>query len=147
MRVFNLTDVKTAALEQRSLVDQHIAVAGRMVAPGEYVDVEASDRVKFDLEYLLTVGAVSIDGLPPPYTLARQQREASTGRLAAHIGQRVDVKETKIAGEGVPSALADGATVVLEKSDPTAEPGDESPPPPPETAPPKQDSKKKSGNR
>ncbi len=152
MRVFNLTDLPTETLTNRGLLLQHIAVAGRMVAPGEYVDVESSAKVTSDLEFLVTVGAVAIDTLPPPYVMARQQAEARSGNLAAHIGQRVSLKETKVAGEAVPTAPAEGTTVTAEKHDPTTEASDEPPAPEPVPAPapapaPKHESKKKHGNR
>jgi hypothetical protein len=122
MRVYNLTDVSTPVLEQRGLLDQHVAVAGRMVAPGEYVDVEDTPTARANIALLLQLGAMAIDKLPPPYVLARQQAAASSGKLAAHIGQRVELNETKVAGETPPAPPAEGATVVAEKHDPSSAP-------------------------
>lgn len=130
MRVFNLTDVSTPVLEQRGLLAQGIATSGRIVNPGEYVDVEDTPKSRSDLAYLLQVGAVSIDMLPPPYVVARQQAQASAGRLAARVGQHVNVEETKLAGEPLPGPGAEGATVELERDDPTRQESDPLPPPP-----------------
>lgn len=147
MRVYNLTDVSTPVLEQRGLVGQHIAALGRLVNPGEFIDIEDSPRSRADLQYLLQVGAVSIDALPPPYVMARQQAAASAGKLAANIGQRVELKETKTAGEPPPGPPAEGATALLERDDPTTHESDPppEPPAPPPAPPPANAPKKKSG--
>ncbi len=112
MKVYNLTDVHTEVLVQRNLVDQHIAVHTRMVAPGEYADVEETGAIKAGLEYLLQVGAVSIDSLPPPYVEARKLRDASKGhaRLA-----HVTIPETRVAHDPPVRAqpAVEGATQVL----------------------------------
>lgn len=138
MKVYNLTDISTPVLEQRGLLNQHIAVAGRMVNPGEYVDVEDTPTARANLTILLQFGAVAIDKLPPPYTLARQQEAASSGRLAAHIGQRVELNETKVAGETPPSPPVEGTTVTLTKADPAASADPPPPPSQPEDPPPNQ---------
>lgn len=143
MRVFNLTDVGTTVLEARGLVSQHIAVAGRMINPGEYADVEDTAMVRAAIAELLQVGALSIDQPPPPYVVGRQQREASAGKLAA----RVDLKETAVAGEPPPGPPAEGTTAVLAPNDPTAGGDELSAPPTPEDPPPLQPppAKKKTG--
>lgn len=138
MKVYNLTDVSTPVLEQRGLMNQHIAVAGRMAAPGEYVEVEDTPHARANVELLLQLGAVALDKLPPPYVLARQQAAASSGKLAAHIGQRVEINETKVAGEGPPAPPAEGETVTAAKYDPSSAPDELPPPPQPEDPPPNQ---------
>ena len=119
MKVFNLTDVETPVLLQRGLVDQGIGISRRMVAPGEYVEVEDTAETRAKLEYLLTVGAVSIDQMPPSYALARNAKQSTasnTGHLAAITTKHVAVNETKVAGEPAPSpAVPAGDTVALER--------------------------------
>ncbi len=125
MKVFNLTDVETEVLKSRSLMNQHIAVAGRMIVPGEYVEVEDTPIVRSNILHLVQVGALSIDSLPPPYTQARKLVEAqsSAGRVSAHI----TLHETKTAGEPAPQPVATEPAVVLEKADLDAGPADEPP--------------------
>lgn len=138
MKVYNLTDVATSVLEQRGLVAQGIATSGRIVNPGEYVDVEDTVKSRADLEYLIQVGAVAIDQMPPPYVRARQQAQASAG-TTGRVPQHVHVEETKIAGEPPLSPPAEGATMVLGKDDPSTHVPDEPPAPPqPEDPPPLQ---------
>lgn len=96
MKVFNLTDVPTKVLEQHGLVSKHIAVGTRMADPGEYVEVEDTPTRRADLAHLVTVGALSIDSVPPAYTKARGAADASAGK--APIGH-VNVRETRVAGE------------------------------------------------
>ena len=132
MKVYNLTDVSTPVLEQRGLVNQHVAVAGRMVSPGEYVEVEDTAHARANVLQLVQVGALAIDKLPPPYVLARQQMAASSGKLAAHISQRVEIGETRVAGETPPAPPAEGATVVAEKHDAAAAPDEPATPSPSE---------------
>lgn len=153
MRVFNLTDMKTDVLEQRGLVGQHIAVAGRMINPGEYADVESTVSARANIEELVRIGALAIDQPPPPYVLARQQAAAAGGTPS--VRQHLDVQETKVAGELLPAQpAAEGETVVVEKRDPTVGETEELPPPaapedPPPMQPPAQQKPggKKPGNR
>jgi len=114
-----------------------------MVNPGEYVEVEDTATLRANLSHLLQFGALALDKLPPPYVMERQRADASAGKLAAHIGQRVDVKETSVAGEGPPSPPVSGSTVTLSKSDPTSAESDVLPAPPvAEDPPPLQPPKK-----
>lgn len=135
MKVYNLTDVSTDVLVQRGLVQQSIATSGRMVAPGEYIEVEDTAKSRSDLAYLLQVGAVSIDQPPPPYVLARQIAQANDGQ-SRRPSQHVAIAETQIAGEPPPAAPAEGETVTLEKNDLTAQ--EPEPPARPEDPPPMQ---------
>ncbi len=126
MKVFNLTDVETEVLKSRGLVQQHIAVAGRMIVPGEYVEVEDTPVVRANILHLVQVGALSIDALPPPYLQERKLVEAqSSARVSAHV----TVNETKTAGEPAPQPVATEPAVVLEKADLDAGPADEPPAP------------------
>lgn len=138
MRVFNLTDVKTDVLEQRGLVGQHIAVAGRMINPGEYADVESTVSARANIEELVRIGALAIDQPPPPYVMARQQAAAAGGTPS--VRQHLNVQETKVAGELLPAQPAvEGETVVVEKRDPTVGEPDAPPAPAaPEDPPPNQ---------
>lgn len=134
MKVFNLTDVATPVLEQRGLFQQHIAIAGRMCNPGEFVEVEDTPIVRADLADLLRIGALAIDQPPPPYTTARQIAQASSTDGALMLRQHVEVKETRVAGEPPPGPpSAEGETVQLEKHDPMV--GASDPPPPAPEAP------------
>lgn len=120
MKVFNLTDVETDVLKQRGLVAQGIAVGGRIVDPGEFADVEDTAKVRNDLSYLLSVGAVSLERLPPPYVQRRQQLAAEGGKLKPIPQQFLDVKETATVGEPAPGTMAtEGEQATLAKNDPT----------------------------
>jgi len=141
VKVYNLTDIKTPVLEQRGLSDQGIAIAGRIVNPGEFVDVEDTPTSRGNLAYLLQVGAVAIDQLPPPYVLARQQAQASAG--GPRMRQHVEVGETKVAGEPPLSPPAEGEQVTLGREelgppDPPPPPEERTPPPMAEDPPPNQ---------
>lgn len=121
MRVFNLTDVPTKVLEQRGLTQQHIAVARRMVDPGEFIEVADSATTRDGLAYLLQVGAVSIDTLPPAYLRARQAQQArqvENLRTSVPVSlPHVELQETVVAPAAGP-ALAVGDVVELAKHDP-----------------------------
>jgi hypothetical protein len=130
MKVFNLTDVETPVLKQRGLLAQSIGISRRMVAPGEFVEVEDTPEVRAKLEYLLTVGAVSIDQAPPTYAKVRQDRQAQaqgTGHLASVPVRHVALQETKVAGEPVPTSPAEGVKHELERHSPASEVADEEP--------------------
>lgn len=120
MRVFNLTDIATPVLEQHKLVDQHIAVARRMVNPGEYADIGDAPNALHDLQFLLQVGAVSIDRVPPAYAVARQTRqEAIQTRLSGIPVRHVDMKETAIQGVTAQGQQVVPVTEPLPRFDPT----------------------------
>lgn len=118
MRVFNLTDIPTKVLEQRGLVQQHIVVARRMVNPGEFIEVEDLATTRADLTYLLQIGALAINALPPTYLRARQVMQADPARSALRAPlQHVEVQETAVAGT-VGQELAEGDSMELVKNDP-----------------------------
>ena len=120
MRVFNLTDIATPVLEQHKLVNQHFAVARRMVNPGEYADIGDAPNALHDLQFLLQVGAASVDRVPPAYAIARQQRQnANPSRLQGIPVRHVDMKETAIEGVTTQGQQVVPATEPLQRFDPT----------------------------
>lgn len=109
VKVFNLTDISTPNLVQRKMLDHHIAIAGRMCEPGEFVEVEDSLSLREDCKHLVAIGALSIGALPPPYMQARNAKTSSGGNLSpARVGH-LEVKETKVAEDppAPPSPPAD----------------------------------------
>lgn len=96
VKVYNLTDIETPNLKQRALLNQHIAIGGRMCEPGEFVELEDSPVLRADTSHLVAVGALAIDRLPPPYAKARIDKHAGAGPLPIHI-QHADIQETKVA--------------------------------------------------
>jgi hypothetical protein len=73
VRVFNLTDIPTSALEQRGLVNCQLAVGNRMICPGEFVDVEDTPSLRARLRSVVELGALALDRLPAKYVSQRQQ--------------------------------------------------------------------------
>ena len=76
--IYNLTDIETAKLTQRSLVNAAIAVGEQMTSPGDAVEVDDAtfDRCQSQLEVFVGLGALAIDELPAKYKLAKQQAAA-----------------------------------------------------------------------
>lgn len=99
MRVYNLTDIPTPTLTRHGLVNQCLVAHRRVIAPGEYVDVEDNDSMRARLAHLLTVGAVSIDQLPPAYLRDKQQAAALSGTFGSIPVRHIEVRETVPAGE------------------------------------------------
>ncbi len=95
VKVYNLTDVATPNLDKQKMVGQHIVVGTRMSAPGEFVEVEDSPKLRTDCEFLVSVGALSIGATPPPYTAARLALKANNTSPA--LVRHLDVAETKVA--------------------------------------------------
>lgn len=125
MRIFNLTDVSTRVLEQQKLLNQHFAVGGHMVVPGEYVDVEdVNGTLRGNLVHLLTVGAVSIDNVPPAYAAAKQTTSGHLGTLPV---RHVAMRETKVVGADEPAPTNTSTPVPVSKYEPTEQAAD--PPP------------------
>lgn len=73
MIVYNLTDVPTKVLEAQHLVGQSIVVGKELISPGESKEVEDTPHMRTTLEHFLTMGAVAIDTMPPPYVLAKSK--------------------------------------------------------------------------
>lgn len=117
MRVFNLTDIPTKVLEQRKLIDQGIAVAKRLVRPGEFVEVEDTAHTRACLQDLLQVGAVAIDIPPPAYVKARQIKQSLANEPPT---QHVAIKESMLAVTEV--VLSEGASVATTRFDPMQAP-------------------------
>lgn len=134
MRVFNLTDVETSVLKQQALLNQHIAIGGRMSVPGEFIDVEDSSGViRAKLVHLLTVGAVSIDQVPPAYAHAKQSAQSSAGHLSGIQARHVQVFETKVPVVSDSVAVRTDVPVPVTRYVPSAE-EEPSPEPPSESA-------------
>lgn len=115
MRVYNLTDVPTPALQQRNLVNRHLVVGNRMSNPGEYVDVEDTPSMRARLRSVVELGALALDTLPPRYVMQRQRASQAAGVSPV---QHLDIQETKTVE--VPQAAASLAAqaappVVLQK--------------------------------
>jgi len=127
VRVFNLTDVSTKVLEQQGLLNQHFAVGGRMVVPGEYIDVEdANGVIRGHLVHLLTVGAVSVDCVPPAYAKAKQ---TTSGHLGMIPVKHVVMNETKVAGVDAVPPVTTETPVPVTKYNQMEQPADEQPVP------------------
>jgi hypothetical protein len=73
VKVWNLTDVPTPALEEQRLVNISIVAAGTVLAPGGDVDVPASaaHQLKVELSSFLNLGALHIGALPKAYVAAK----------------------------------------------------------------------------
>lgn len=100
-KIYNLTDVSTPTLVQYGLVEQHIAVGSRMIAPGEYAECDNTNgQLMPILEHLITVGAVSMDIVPPPYIRARQQLDAAAGGKLSNAPAHLTLPETKVVDPG-----------------------------------------------
>lgn len=98
MRVFNLTDVSTPTLVRHGLVNQQIVAHRRLVLPGEYVEVEDNSSMRARLAHLLTLGAVSVDQLPPAYLLAKQKAVPAAGAFNSVPVRHMSLPETKVVG-------------------------------------------------
>lgn len=96
VKVYNLTDVSTPSLVQQGLVSQHIVIGDRMCSPGEYVEQVDSHVLRQQLRHLVSVGAISIGALPPPYQQARTDKNALSGRYATARTSHLDIAETKV---------------------------------------------------
>lgn len=69
MKVFNLTDMPTATLEQYGMSNHTIVVGQQSVAPGASVEVAATDEAatRAHLEHFIAIGALAIDTPPTTY--------------------------------------------------------------------------------
>lgn len=105
VKVYNLTDVHTSVLEKYRMLDQHIAIGTRMCAPGQYVEQEDSPTLRENCRHLVSIGALSIGMVPPPYTVARTSKMDGAVPSPVHV-QHLDVKETKVADDApVPASV------------------------------------------
>jgi hypothetical protein len=110
VRVYNLTDVSTPTLEKHHLLKAHIAIGTRMCNPGEFVEQEDTPSLRSDINFLVSIGALAVDQLPPPYVLARTSTIAAqnVGPLPVHIGH-LNVQETKVAADPPPAPAPEAA--------------------------------------
>jgi|SRR6478609_2955163 len=105
VKVYNLTDVETPTLAKHHMLNAHVAVGTRMCNPGEFVELEDTPVLRSDVKFLVSIGALALGSLPPPYAQARTAKLAEGGVLSVHI-QHLDVPETKVAADPVPAAPA-----------------------------------------
>lgn len=71
MKVFNVTDEPTAALQSQGLVNQHLKVGDTVIPKGGSAVIRGTARELSELQVLLKVGAVAIDELPETYAIKR----------------------------------------------------------------------------
>jgi hypothetical protein len=98
MRVFNLTDMLTPVLESSGFINKQIVVHKHPVNPGEFVSVIDSEHIRVKLKKLLTIGAISIDQLPPSYIGFRRSEELKKSN-PEKLSHHVNIRETST---GVP---------------------------------------------
>jgi hypothetical protein len=96
VKIYNLTDVHTPVLEKYRMLDQHIAVGTRMCEPGQYIEQEDSPTLRENCRHLVSIGALSIGMVPPPYTVARTSKASGGVPSPVHV-QHLNVQETKVA--------------------------------------------------
>lgn len=78
MKVFNLTDVETASLKQRGLVQHTFAVGPHLLAPGQSCDIDQAHlvHIRAGLQQLITFGALALGDQPPAaYTVAKAKAQ------------------------------------------------------------------------
>jgi hypothetical protein len=82
MKVFNLTDVETAALKQRGLVRHTFVLGKHLVAPGTSVVVnpDRMERMRKGIQELVTLGALAVGEQPPAsYVVAKAKAPRVAG--------------------------------------------------------------------
>ena len=77
MKVFNLTDISTATLEQYQMLKHTIGVGRYTIEPGASVDIEAKDEAfaRSHLEHFVKIGAVALN--EPPATYAKGKSDVA----------------------------------------------------------------------
>lgn len=105
VKVYNLTDIETPTLAKHRMLHAHIAVGTRMCDPGEFVELADTPVLRGDVKFLVSIGALALGQLPPPYVQARTAKLAEGGSLSVHI-PHLDVAETKVAADPVPAPPA-----------------------------------------
>lgn len=70
MIIWNLTDVATAALEERGLVNHTFSVGRAVLEPGASADVPAPNMAA--MAPLVQCGALAVGRLPPAYVAAKR---------------------------------------------------------------------------
>jgi hypothetical protein len=71
VRVFNLTDVPTATLQERGLVNTSISIGGKVVPPGGQADVSRLTGA----DKFISCGAIAVGEVPAAYLAAKQTQE------------------------------------------------------------------------
>lgn len=82
MRVFNLTDVETAALKQRGLIRRTFVLGRYTIAPGQsaMVDPARMERMRKGIQELVTLGALAVGPVPPAaYVVAKAKAPKAAG--------------------------------------------------------------------
>ena len=79
MRVFNLTDVPTPALQQKGFVSHTFAVGPALLGPGESAEVapEHVQHIKRGLQRLIADGALAMNQPPPSYLVAKDRAKSA----------------------------------------------------------------------
>ncbi|MHB8815794.1 MAG: hypothetical protein ACYDAE_21385 [Steroidobacteraceae bacterium] len=79
MKVFNLTDVETAALEQRGLVRHTFVLGKTTIAPGQSAQVDPAclDRKRVGVQELVALGALAVGECPPSAYVVAKARSAT----------------------------------------------------------------------
>jgi len=75
MKVFNLTDVPTAAIKSQSLVSVPIKVGGIVIWPGQ--SAEVGPFPLHDVQRLITCGALALNAPPAEYVAASKRMKAA----------------------------------------------------------------------
>ncbi len=92
MKVWNLTDVPTAQLQQHSMVDHTFAVGRELIAPGTSVDVEEASLISIrgGLQQLVAMGVACVGTQPPAsYVLAKERlRQATAPSTPAKVSKK-----------------------------------------------------------
>lgn len=76
MIVFNLTDVESDQLKNKSLRDTALAVRHVLVAPGESAEVPDDELTRRAAQSFVQLGAMAVDTLPPWYILTKEHSKA-----------------------------------------------------------------------
>lgn len=71
MKVFNITDASTSALESQGLANQAIKVGDTVIPKGGSATLRGTAKERAELQVFIKVGAVTIDELPPAYAARR----------------------------------------------------------------------------
>jgi hypothetical protein len=94
MKVFNLTDVETPQLLQRSFINQTLVVGRTAIKPGESADFNDEPHLVAQIEGYIELGAMARDELPAEYAVAKARQPA-----AATGSSNLPIEGTPPAGE------------------------------------------------
>lgn len=83
IKIFNLTDVPTPTLEQHHSVGITFAAGRALVGPGESTETAADEMTIAHLAHYVTIGAASVDVLPPSYVVAKEKTVAAQKKKPA----------------------------------------------------------------